>query len=236
MTRTKLQDLPERPFIDAKDNRFVASFFYMFSRFLAKRTFREVRLDNPYGSRIADRSTLYFGNHNSWWDALTPLLLNQNIFRQHPRAVMEWEQVNRYAFFRRIGCYSIDRTNLRSAMTSLEYGVNWLNKRPGRSLYFYPEGKITNPSLPDSPFESGLAWMIPKLDTHVDLVPLIQHSHMMHHAKPTLFLRVCKPILINELPHGRKELLKALEDIIMYEKAKLVHDASPKTPEIKVWF
>jgi len=219
-----------RPFIDAKDNRLVISFFTQFTKFLAKRTFYRVYLENLYGSNI-NQSTLYYGNHNSWWDALTPLLLNQYVLQQHPRAVMEWEQVKQYPFFRRIGCFSIDRSDPRSALRSLQRGAEWLNSEPGRSLFLYPEGKITNPMLPDSPFESGIGWMMSRLDEQVDVVPLIQHSHLMHHAKPNLFIKLGKPLDRNLLGTDKKEAASTLHRIMVEERTNLIHKASDKQPD-----
>lgn len=222
-----------RPFIDAIDSRIVPEFFYYVTRFLARRTFRRVWLQNDYGAgeALQDRSTLFIGNHNAWWDALTPLLLNQKLLRQTPRAVMEWEQVDRYPFFRRIGCYSIDRKDPRSALNSLRYGINWLNGGTARNLWLYPEGKITNPVLPDSPFESGVGWMLPQLDSHVDVVPLIQHHHMMHHPKPDLFLWIGTPLSREAPGTGKKEITAALQRHINSLKHELALKASEKEPD-----
>lgn len=221
-----------RPFIDAIDSRVVPAFFYQVTRFLAKRTFRAVWLQNDYGSgdALRGRSSLYVGNHNAWWDALTPLLLNQKLLRQTPRAVMEWEQVDRYPFFRRIGCYSIDRKDPRSALGSLRYGIDWLNGGTGRSLFLYPEGKITNPVLAESPFESGVGWMLPQLADHVDIVPLIQLNHMMHNPKPDLFLQLGKPLARETLGSGKKDITAALQRIITDMRQELAERASPKEP------
>lgn len=226
-----------RPFIDAKDNRFVASFFTVFTKFLAKRTFRKIYLSNGYGNNVKGRSTLYFGNHNAWWDALTPLLLNQYVLKQHPRAVMEWEQVHRYPFFRRIGCFSIDRKDHRSALKSLRYGIDWLNTTPGRSLFLYPEGKITNPQLQDFPFETGIGWMASQLERHVDLVPLIQHSHFMHHAKPELYLQLGAAVDRTVFKQAnKKEITAALESHVKTLKVSFIEKASAKEHDIPVWF
>ncbi|MFW6348197.1 MAG: lysophospholipid acyltransferase family protein, partial [Cyclonatronaceae bacterium] len=137
--------MASRPFIPAKSNQLVISFFKYFTRFLAGRLFHAVHFEDAYHTRSAEKTTLYFGNHNAWWDALTPLLLNEYVLKQKPRAVMEWQQVHDYPFFRRFGCFSIDRDDPRSALKSLKYGIDWLNGTPGASLYFYPEGRITNP-------------------------------------------------------------------------------------------
>jgi len=224
----------EKPFIPAQENQLVMRFFSLYSRLKARNVFNHVYLDQHY---VPDsrRSTLYFGNHSMWWDALTPLLLNTYILKQHPRAVMEWEQVAKYSFFKRIGCFSIDRSDPRSGLKSLQYGVDWLNK-PGNSLYLYPQGKIENPLQSEQNYESGIGWMIPKLHEHVDVVPIVQHAHIMHEPKPSLFIRLGKPITLQSDKRSKNELAQFLKSIADDELRILIKNSSPKKPHLSIWF
>lgn len=222
--------MASRPFIPARPNRLVINFFTYFTRFLAGRQFHRVYYEDDYQSRRPEKATLYFGNHNAWWDALTPLLLNKYVLHQQPRAVMEWQQVQDYPFFRRIGCFSIDRSDPRSALKSLQYGIEWLNGTPGASLYLYPEGRITNPQQPAPAYETGIGWMHSRLESQVDLVPLIQHTHLMHHAKPSLFLRVGPAVNRSELPENKKAASARLREIAKAEQHAFIQRASEKEP------
>lgn len=222
--------MASRPFIPAKPNRLVIGFFKYFTRLLAGRQFHAVYLENEYHDLQPGKATLYFGNHNAWWDALTPLLLNEYVLKQKPYAVMEWQQVHDYPFFRRFGCFSIDRDDPRSALKSLQYGIDWLNGTPGASLYLYPEGRITNPQQPAPAYETGIGWMHSRLDPQVDMVPLIQHMHFMHHAKPSLFLRLGPPVKRTELPENKKAASTRLQEIAQNEQQAFIQRASEKEP------
>ncbi len=227
-------DSPNKPFLPANESRIFMRFFAFYSKMLSKKVFKHVYLDQHY-TPDSSRSTLFFGNHSMWWDALTPLLLNEYVLHQRPRAIMEWEQMYKYKFFSRIGCFSIDRSNPRSALNSLQYGTDWLNK-PGNSLYLYPEGKIVNPVKTTLEFESGIVRMLPKLAEHVDVVPLIQHINAMYHAKPSLFMRIGKPLDLNDLPTDRKHLLSILQSTVQQELNALLTDSSERSTGIrKLW-
>ncbi len=216
-----------KPFIPAAENKIHINFFDAFTRFLLWRNFDSVHTQFDHVPQSGE-STLFIGNHNSWWDALTPLYVNQKYFHQRPRAVMEWEQVKRYGFFKKIGCFSIDRSDPRSALKSLQYGIDWLNNESGNSLYLYPQGKIENPWLPQQPFETGIGWMIPKLKEHVKVVPFIQHQHSMHTSKPVLFLKTGKPIELDDTITSKKEITKFVEYIVLSELLELIQSSSLK--------
>ncbi len=100
--------------------------FYWYCLTLFRRRFRAVWLDDS-AVRPSSRSTLYLGNHNSWWDALVPLLINERVLHQRARALMDVEQLRKYPFFRRLGVFSIDREHPRRALDSMEYAAALLN-------------------------------------------------------------------------------------------------------------
>lgn len=233
-SKKQQKDFTRNDFIEARENKWIITFFAWYSRFLAGRVFHRVYLEKRY-EPAPGRSTLFFGNHSSWWDALTPLLLNHFKLRQRPRAIMEWEQVNKYPFFRRIGCFSINRGNPKSALQSLLYGIDWLNQ-PGNSLFMYPEGKILNPAASSLSYESGTGWMVPRLDNHVDLVPFTQHIHQMHHHKPSLFIRLGKPVDCDKLGTDKNEITQVLRELSQAELSELIEASSSKTPGVPLWF
>lgn len=221
-------------FIPADENRLVQSFFAWYSRYKLNRVFKDVFLDLNYTPN-SSRSTLYFGNHSMWWDALTPLVLNEFYLKQRPRAVMELEQVRKFSFFKKIGCFSINRSDPRSALKSLQYGIDWLNTS-GNSLYIYPQGKLENSANSSFVYETGIGWMLPKLLDHVDIVPLIQHAHLMYDAKPSMFIRVGTPLNKRQIPNGKKESTLYLEELTKSELGSLIDSSSKKEITIPKMF
>jgi len=182
-------------FIPAGESKLFTYLFKWYTWLLFKRRFKSVWIRQDY--RPGDESkTVYYLNHHSWWDGLIPLLLNEFRFRQKARAMMEDSQMQKYGFFRKIGAFSVNRSDPRKAVTSLRYAVQSM-ERENASLYIYPEGTIT-PTGTDPEFEGGLAWLHSKLwDREIDFVPIAIFIHTIRHDKPELHLHVGQPVKVD---------------------------------------
>ncbi|NBB77360.1 MAG: hypothetical protein GVY02_08275, partial [Bacteroidetes bacterium] len=112
----------EPEFIPAKETPWFIFIFDLYVRNLFWRRFKNVWVDINYEPDSRSRS-LYYLNHTSWWDGLIPLLLNQKIFKQKARAMMEDKQMIEHGLFKRVGAFSVNLENPRSAVRSLRYAV-----------------------------------------------------------------------------------------------------------------
>lgn len=104
---------------------------------------------------------------------------------------MELKQMKRFAFFKKIGAFSIEREEPRSAVKSLRYAIQLL-KQPGTGLYIYPEGKIV-PACTEPEFESGAAWIATKIPD-IDLVPVALYQQSVRSDKPELHIHIGQPV------------------------------------------
>lgn len=181
-------------FIPAKESPVFIKMFRLYTKLLFKWRFKRVWLKQEY-EPCSQCKTVYFLNHHSWWDGLIPLMLNEYRFHQQARAIMEDKQMKTYSLFQKIGAFSINRNDPRSAITSLRYAVKSFN-RDHSSLFIYPEGTIT-PAGSSMRFEGGLAWLHDKLDD-VDFVPVGIHMHTIRYPKPELHLHVGHPVRVDE--------------------------------------
>lgn len=177
-------------FLPAEESRFYILFFRIISKWLFKFRFHRAWLKQDYHPSETNR-TVYFLNHHTWWDGLIPLLLNEYLFQQQARALMEDKQIKKYRFFKKIGAFSINRQHPRQTITSLRYAVQSMD-RPRASLFIYPEGKLTPPGTPVE-FEGGLSWLYDQLPG-VDFVPVALFLHCMHRSKPELLIHVGSPV------------------------------------------
>lgn len=188
-------------FIPANESPLFIKIFRLYTKILFKRRFKKVWLKQEYDP-CSQCKTIYFLNHHSWWDGLIPLMLNEYRFHQQARAIMEDKQMKTHSLFQKIGAFSINRDDPRSAVTSLRYAVKSF-ERENASLFIYPEGTIT-PVGSTMNFEGGLTWLHDKLDD-VDFVPIAIHMHTIHHDKPELHLHVGRPVRLDEdLPRDKK--------------------------------
>lgn len=182
------------PFIPAQESRLFISLFEVYCKWLFWHRFESVNLESEY-SPAEGRKTIYYLNHNSWWDGLIPFLLNQRLFKQNARGMMEDVQLHRYKFFRRIGVFSINLGSARSSMKSLRYAIRSM-ERPNAALYIYPQGKIVPFSTRSFDFRNGIGWLAKKLP-HADLVPVGIYIHTKVSDKPTLEINVGSEITVN---------------------------------------
>ncbi len=174
-------------FIPANESRVYIWFFSHYTRWLLKRRFKQVWVKQAYFPKD-DARTVYYLNHNSWWDGLLPLYLNHNFFHQKARALMEDKQMSRYPFFSKIGAFSISLENSRASIVSLRYAIKSL-ERSGSCLFIYPEGKITPASESAPKFKPGLAWLYAKT-TNIDYIPVAIYQHSLRGSKPELYLSI----------------------------------------------
>lgn len=174
-------------FIPADESRFYIWFFDHYTKCSLKRRFKQVWIKQNY-KPLPDSKTIYFLNHNSWWDGLIPLYLNQNFFHQNARAIMEDKQMLQYSFFSKLGAFSINLENPKASLTSLRYALESMQRKKA-SLFIYPEGKITPVSEKEPEFKQGLAWLRTKTE-EIDFVPIAIYSHMLRSSKPELYLSI----------------------------------------------
>jgi len=161
-----------------------------------------------------DSKTVYFLNHNYWWDGLLPLYLNRKLFKQKARALMEDKQMRQYPFFSRIGAFSINLDNAKSSIKSLRYAVESI-KRENACLFIYPEGRLIPVSNSKPEFKEGLSWLYKNMEG-VDFVPIAFYIDYSKSNKPDLFISIGesvkpdKSLTKNELTHKFEESIQSL--------------------------
>ena len=200
-------------FIPAKESKFILWFFDWYTRFLVWRRFRSVYIMQEYFPN-KDSKTVYFLNHNYWWDGLLPLYLNRKLFKQKARALMEDKQMRQYPFFSRIGAFSINLDNAKSSIKSLRYAVESI-KRENACLFIYPEGRLIPVSNSKPEFKEGLSWLYKNMEG-VDFVPIAFYIDYSKSNKPDLFISIGesvkpdKSLTKNELTHKFEESIQSL--------------------------
>jgi 1-acyl-sn-glycerol-3-phosphate acyltransferase len=153
--------------------------------------FKQVWIKQQYHPS-SNTKTVYFLNHNSWWDGLIPLYLNEYFFHQQARAMMEDKQMHQFPFFRKIGAFSVNLSNAKSSVQSLRYALKSL-ERPNASLFIYPEGKITPVSAASPDFQPGLSWLYSRT-SGVNYVPIHIYMHSFRSSKQELYLNIGEPV------------------------------------------
>lgn len=204
-------------FIPAKESKLVIWFFDWYTRFLVKRRFANIYTHQDYFPN-KDSKTVYYMNHNYWWDGLLPLYLNRKFFKQKARALMEDKQMKQYPFFSKIGAFSINLENAKSSIKSLRYAVESMN-RENACLFIYPEGKLNPFSNSKPEFKDGLSWLYQKMED-VDYVPIAFYIDYSKSNKPNLYISVGKSV---DAPNSltRNELKSLFQDKLEAQMNKI---------------
>ncbi len=204
-------------FIPAKESKLYIWFYYQVTRFLLWLRFRKVIVTSTY-TPDSVTSSVYYLNHNYWWDGLIPHYLNQKYFHQNARAVMEEKQMHKHKFFSKIGAFSIDLDKIKSSVQSLRYALESL-KRPNSCLFIYPEGEIRPVSDSKPAFRNGLSWLYQKTE-HIDFVPVAIYIDHSKGNKPDLIISIGNEVDYDK-ELSKNELTMLFEDSILKELNKL---------------
>ena len=158
--------------------------------------------------------TLFLANHSCWWDLFLVHLLNETI-PVDGYGMMEHFNMVRFGFFRRIGAFSVDRTDPRSVRSSLEYASNLL-RRPRAGVWIFPQGKIESNDVRPLVFQPGIRALVRRAG-RVRVVPVAFRYEFWQDERPEALVRfgepswVDRPDLADLIPRFERRLTEELD-------------------------
>jgi 1-acyl-sn-glycerol-3-phosphate acyltransferase len=127
--------------IKANHKTWARLFFNPFIRYLFKRHFNDLYLLNDCPDIPDEAGLILTPNHFSWWDGFFIDLLIRKTIRRRLFILMLEEQLKIYWFFRKLGAFSINRSNPKGIVNTIYYSKNLLINSEN-VLVFYPQGEI----------------------------------------------------------------------------------------------
>ncbi|MCM3490553.1 lysophospholipid acyltransferase family protein [Alkalihalophilus marmarensis] len=192
---------------DKKSVWFSKVFHFYTTHWLLKRSFYSVNLKGTFPK--TDRPLLLIANHSSWWDGLVSFYLSNECLRHESFAMMSEEGMKSYSFFRKIGTFSVNPSDSRSLLDSLNYARTKLTTK--QALWFFPQGAEQHLEKRPLEFKSGVGYLL-KDKKDVLVVPLTYYYTFRHEQKPELYIHVGTAIENNSgLGGNRKEITRSLE-------------------------
>ena len=134
--------------------------------------------------------TLFLVNHSCWWDLFFVHLLNETI-PVDGYGMMEHFNLVRFGFFRRIGAFSVDRTDPSSVRASLDYAAGLL-RRPRAGVWVFPQGKIETNDARPIVFQPGIRALVRKVG-RVRVVPVAFRYDFWQDERPEALVRFGEP-------------------------------------------
>jgi chlorobactene lauroyltransferase len=176
--------------LKAKKSVWFESVFAVYNRNLIKRRFGSLKVSNLEILQNSERSfpLIIYANHSSWWDGLTAFEISRAA-KLDSFVMMEEKHLRRLFLFRKLGAFSVDRENARSARNSIEYSAGLLKENPRRTLWIFPQGEILPNDARPFVFFSGLSRIIKKVRSCYAL-PLAMRYEFAGEYKPEIFVKI----------------------------------------------
>lgn len=196
--------------IPAKKNKLIGKLFSIYHDRLLKKHFYEIHLLGEENYKGIDPAlpTILYANHSNWWDGFISYYLTTKYFRADDYLMMDIRQMKKYRFFKYVGVFSVDRTNPREGVESINYASE-LIKDSARHLWIYPQGIMQPQDKRPLVFYSGISHIAEKLG-RVNLLPVCFRYEFMMEQRPEVFIKIGQPDIISG--SVEKELTQYLQN------------------------
>jgi len=203
----------EEKFRTAKDNPFwlmIAD--YVFLKMVKARFYSMMYkgFENLEG-RDKTKATLFYANHNNWWDGIVGFNVARFIMKGRLRLMIE--EMNRFPLFQYIGCFPVNKKSAQDAVKALKYAVTTLGE-PDINFWLFPQGIIRPPHYRPEVFQSGLAYLTEnavKKFGGINLCPVAVNYTFLRQDKPEVVLEFGKVQTFYDFNCDRKEFCHKLE-------------------------
>jgi len=177
--------------IKADHKKWAAFVFDIFLNRLLKKSFYDFRIINALPKLDKSKSLIITPNHFSWWDGFFIYRTNKKLFNRKLYVLMLEEQLKRYWFFKKLGCYSIDLNDSRKMIVSLKYTMDLLLK-PNNLVTIYPQGEIQAYDEKNIVLKEGLDFIAKKSAVDFHILPIAFKIHYANERLPIVYARFGK--------------------------------------------
>lgn len=180
--------------IKADHKKWAKFVFEIYLERLLKKSFHDFRIVNEIPQIDNTKALLITPNHFSWWDGFFIYWLNKKILKRKLHIMMLEEQLRRYWFFQKLGCYSVDLTDKRKMITSLKYSVDLLSE-PGNLVTIYPQGHIQPFDTSNMELKEGINFLGKQSSKDFTVLPVAFKIEYTNEKLPAIYCRFGKPII-----------------------------------------
>jgi 1-acyl-sn-glycerol-3-phosphate acyltransferase len=219
--------------LPARKSRVLVPLYAAYGRRLLRRAFARVWLGGAPWPGAAAGPTIAYPNHSAWWDPIVLLFLSHDVFRCDGYGLMQGAQLQRFPFFRQIGCFGTTDDGLEDARALLSHAAELLRGAPAtgeapRTVWVFPQGALLPPRRPLA-FRSGLA-RLERAAPEAALRPVALRYELRAEQRPELYVRVGTPVPAARGPAGAAHRTRQLEQALREELARLDDDLLREAP------
>ena len=188
--------------------------FDIYLKGLLKKSFFDFRIINEQPEIDQSKSLILTPNHFSWWDGFFVYWLNNRTLNKKLFIMMLEDQLRRYWFFQKVGCYSIDLDDNRKMFASLKYTIDLL-LNSNNIITIYSQGEIQAYDEKKIVLKDGIDFIAKKSTVDFQILPLAFRIHYSNEKLPIVYARFGKLLNSKEIaedPHLFKvEFINNLE-------------------------
>lgn len=163
---------------------------------LLKKSFYDFRIINQLPNIDPSKSLVMAPNHFSWWDGFFVYWLNKKVLNKKLYVMMLEDQLKRYWFFKKLGCYSIDLNDSKKMITSLKYTLD-LIQNADNAITMYPQGEIQSYEQRPIQLKDGIDFIAKKSKINFQIIPIAFKIHYTNERLPIIYTRFGK--LLNSI-------------------------------------
>lgn len=207
--------------IKAKKNKYFNVLFRLYIKRLFRKHYFRIHLAGADNLAIntGSKPIIFYANHNNWWDGFTAYYLSNIFLKMDDFLMMDIEQMKKYSMFKYVGVFSVNRSNPREAVSSIEYSANLL-RNTNRCLWIFPEGKMNVQDHEPVKFYSGISKIAEKTGG-VILQPVAFRYEFIDEQRPEIFIQFGRGDVIETNPINTKDLTEYLCNKLNKETALL---------------
>jgi len=177
--------------IQADHKKWAEFVFDIYLKGLLKKSFFDFRIINELPEFNNSKSIVVTPNHFSWWDGFFIYWTNKKLFSRKLYVLMLEEQLKRYWFFKKLGCYSIDLNDSRKMIVSLKYTMDLLLK-PNNLVTIYPQGEIQAYDEKQIVLKEGIDFITKKSTVDFQILPITFKIHYTNERLAIVYARFGK--------------------------------------------
>lgn len=195
--------------IQANKSRLFHSMFSLYHQRLLRRSFDQIYLYSK--GNCPTTPAIYIANHSSWWDGLLYFHLCRNVLPEDTYIMMHESGLRHYPYFKKLGAFSINRSNPKDILRSLRYAEQLVQE--GKSVWMFPQGEECHLEKRPLGFQPGISYMLEHLP-HIQVVPISFYYSFGHKKKPEVYIEIGLPLYHHDLSgHSRNEKTAGLEQV-----------------------
>ena len=174
------------------DHKIWAAFvFDIYLKRLLKKSFYDFRIINTPPEVDESKSLIVTPNHFSWWDGFFIYWLNKKMLNKKLFVMMLEEQLKKYWFFNKLGCYSIDLNDNRKTIASLKYTMDLVLKS-NNLVTIYPQGEIQAYDEINIVLKEGIDFIAKKSTVDFQILAIAFKIHHTNERLPIVYARFGK--------------------------------------------